>query len=92
MREKLGNLESSYIKLEEIETLLILMASGYFDQNTVDKSNEKDILKLVWNYNTYQNVLSTSIRLLYSEINSIKDNINGLYGDLEERGQWEGID
>lgn len=83
MREKLGNLEGIYFKLQEVHTLLNLMANGYFDQNVVDMNNKRDILKLTWEYKDYQTLLFVSMDSIYTQIKEFENNLYGLYDDIK---------
>ncbi len=82
MKEKLNNLEGAYIKLQEVQTLLNLIANDYFDIGNIDRNNPEHILKLTWEYKTYQTLLFIAMDLIYDQLQSMDKNIYGLYDDL----------
>lgn len=85
IREKLGNLESVYARLRQIETLLNLLANNYFNMNKVDRHNSEDVLKLTWEYSTYQDVLFVSQDILYEQLKNLNENLYGIYNDLKNK-------
>ena len=82
IREKLGNLESVYARLKQIETLLNLLANNYFNINKVSLEEKEKIIALVWEYKTYQDVLFVGMDILHNQLSFLKDNLYGIYDDL----------
>lgn len=82
MREKLNNIEGAYLKIQEAQTLLNLISGNYFDMGNVDRNNPEQVLKLIWEYKTYQTVLFVSTDIIYEQLKTLKESIDGLYRDL----------
>ena len=82
MMEKLNDIESAYLKIQEAQTLLNLITDNYFDIGNVDRNNSEHVLKLTWEYKTYQTVLFVSTDIIYEQLKTLKESIEGLYKDL----------
>ena len=82
MKEKLNDIESAYLKIQEAQTLLNLITDNYFDIGNVDRNNPEHVLKLTWEYKTYQTVLFVSTDIIYEQLKTLKESIEGLYKDL----------
>lgn len=84
IREKLGNIETSCIKLKQAKTMLEFIENDYFKYNEVKFDDRDKILKLVWEYNRFQTLLFVSTDILYEQLKQLETNIYSLYDDLKE--------
>lgn len=82
IRKKLRNIETAYIRLQQLETLLNLLANNYFYINNVNLDEKEKVKKLIYEYKTYQDVLFVGMDILHNQLNSFKENLYSVYSDL----------
>lgn len=82
MFEKLNNLETVIIKGKQVEDLLNILASNYFDKVI------KDDACIVYNYKNFHNVygslLNAAISDLHITFTELQNNFNELWNDYQK--------